>query len=276
MYALSLLMLCSVLCGPQAPAGPGYLGVFLAAADEAVVREVVPGTPAHNAGVRNGDVVEEVDGAAVATRQAFVRATAGRRAGEKVRLKLRRAGQRLDVVVTLAARKRRGGVGDSAADEGPEPAPRPGLEPQPQKQPPKRRQPGYLGVRVRVVGRELVVAEVLAGSPCQAANVQPGDVLVQLGGRPLGSLSDLSAALREVGALEVTPLTVRRGRRVQTRTVRTAGAPAVTPAASQPFWDPSFDELRRPDPRAWRQLQELRRELEALRERLERAERRRE
>ncbi len=273
MYKATLLLLCALLGAPLAAAGPGYLGVFLAAVEAAVVREVVPGTPAYNAGVRSGDVLVAVDGVRVATRNAFVRAASGREAGEKVRLELRRDGQSLEVVVTLAARKRRGGVGDSAPEDEVTPAPRPSLEPQPQ---PRPAAPGYLGVRVRVLGRELVVAEVMDDSPCAAIGVREGDVLVQLGGRRLGSLRQLGAALSAAGAGRDVQLRVRRGHRMQARTVRLGAAPAASPDPQRPFWDQPPARPAARDRRTWQQLQELRRELEELRRRLDRAERRRE
>ena len=57
--------------------------------------------------------------------------------------------------------------------------------------------PGWLGVDAisfPITGGALVV-EVAPGSPADAAGLQPGDVITQIGDRPVQSPADLDAAL---------------------------------------------------------------------------------
>ena len=53
----------------------GWLGVYLAGdREEAVVAEVIPGSPAQRADLRTGDVIVAVDDVRTATSEAFVAA----------------------------------------------------------------------------------------------------------------------------------------------------------------------------------------------------------
>jgi S1-C subfamily serine protease len=57
--------------------------------------------------------------------------------------------------------------------------------------------PGWLGVDaigLPITGGALVV-DVAPGSPADAAGLQPGDVITQIGNRPVQSPADLNAAL---------------------------------------------------------------------------------
>src|ERR1700726_3955330 len=74
-----------------------------------------------------------------------------------------------------------------------------------------RRRPG-LGVRVadNKTGPGAYVGSVREGSPGERAGIQPGDVIVELWGRPVASVTDLEqiAARRPAGP---TSMTVERG-----------------------------------------------------------------
>jgi serine protease Do len=90
---------------------------------------------------------------------------------------------------------------------------------------------------VRVRGREdgapsgaLLVLEVAAGLPADAAGLLAGDVLFAFDGHPLAAPDDLSAALVAAAAGASHELTIGRGGR---RTVRTLPAHAFTSRASR-------------------------------------------
>src|SRR4051794_11225862 len=79
-----------------------------------LIQEVTPGSPADKAGlhaaqddVDGGDVVTEVDGTAVAGIEELTARLAARRPGQKVRLTVRRGGDRHTVRVTLGAQPAR-------------------------------------------------------------------------------------------------------------------------------------------------------------------------
>jgi S1-C subfamily serine protease len=66
---------------------------------------VVPGSPADKAGLRENDVILEVDGRNVGEGQSLQRLIAGYKAGDAVILKVYRAGKTIEVKVTLESRK---------------------------------------------------------------------------------------------------------------------------------------------------------------------------
>lgn len=90
-----------------APA-PGFLGVGLAARSDggsgAQVTDVVPDSPADDAGVQVGDVVVAVDGQPIDGQAALVAVIRDRGAGVEVSIDLVRDGQPLTVSATLAER----------------------------------------------------------------------------------------------------------------------------------------------------------------------------
>jgi len=68
MHAFLAPLLALFLVGPG-----GWLGVYLAAdRAEAVILEVLPGSPAQQAGLQAGDIVLAIDDAAVAGRDALI------------------------------------------------------------------------------------------------------------------------------------------------------------------------------------------------------------
>ena len=89
--------------GPQSSGG--FLGVALADAENgAGITQVVPGSPAANAGLQAGDVVTAVDGNAVQSADDLASALRAHKPGDSVRLQVERQGSQATVRVTLAAR----------------------------------------------------------------------------------------------------------------------------------------------------------------------------
>ena len=68
------------------------------------VREPVPGSPARRSGLREGDVVLEVDGVSVDSSRRLLDLIAAQQPGQTVPLKIWRGGEPLDVDVTLGER----------------------------------------------------------------------------------------------------------------------------------------------------------------------------
>ncbi|WP_338831813.1 PDZ domain-containing protein [Bradyrhizobium sp. 27S5] len=79
------------------PAGTGSIGPGVLAA------RVIAGSPAAQAGVVSGDVVVSVDGTPLAAVDDFLREVRVHRAGDTIRVELRRAGQPLTLAITLGA-----------------------------------------------------------------------------------------------------------------------------------------------------------------------------
>ena len=89
-------------------AAPGYIGVTIEDPSDgsrgAVLTGVASGAPAHEAGLRAGDLVTAVDGSAVDGAAALAAAVAAHRPGEEIAVSFSRGGEERRVTVTLAAR----------------------------------------------------------------------------------------------------------------------------------------------------------------------------
>jgi len=89
-----------------APAGSGFLGVYLSGDEEApVVASVIPGTAAEKAGLQPGDRILAVGDLAVDTGAKATKAIASRAAGDKVHLAIARGDQKMRLKVVLGARE---------------------------------------------------------------------------------------------------------------------------------------------------------------------------
>jgi S1-C subfamily serine protease len=85
------------------PAHPGMLGVTLNVEDQRViVSELYSNGPAEEAGVKTGDVIEAIDGHAVATRKDALDILGRHKAGDAVDLLIERNGWRRDFQIALA------------------------------------------------------------------------------------------------------------------------------------------------------------------------------
>jgi len=83
-----------------------YLGVSLATADTggAHISTVASGTPAAAAGLRGSDVVTAVDGKKIASSQELRLAIDSHKPGDRIELRVRRAGETMTFTVTLGTR----------------------------------------------------------------------------------------------------------------------------------------------------------------------------
>ena len=175
----------------MASAGPGWLGVYLALdSKQAVVTEVIPGTPAQKAGLQGGDVLLAVGATKTPTREDFVRAIQGHEPGERVKIKLRRDKRDRVVVVRLGERPEEPGAGTEVAEEVRKPA-KPSKPSKPAKPAPKAGSApavemgadvvrvaqgrsdqgskpagkGYMGISVREADNGLAIDRVLKDGP---------------------------------------------------------------------------------------------------------------
>lgn len=199
----------------------------------AAIGSVYEGTPAARAGLRPGDVVEALDGEPVRTFEDLRARVGDKRPGEVVKLRVQRDGSALELDVTLDAKPETASLEALAgrrsrrlpweAPEAPSPpveatpAPEPEAEPRvlpfrlpfglhtpsaPEATPaPEAPEAGArLGVSARPTDGGLEVVEVREGSLAQSLGLQPGDVLLELDGKPLAHPSDVATALAGAGA----------------------------------------------------------------------------
>ena len=150
----------------------------------ALVAQVLPDSPAVQAGLQAGDVIVSYNGQAIAKVGELTRLVAGTPIGQPASLQVLREGKPLTLTAQVAEMP---GAQQLAATAHPA-RERLGLAVQPLT-PALAKQ---LGVPET---RGLVVAGVKDGSPAAEAGIQPGDVIVKVNRKPVKTVADLRQAL---------------------------------------------------------------------------------
>jgi serine protease Do len=157
----------------------------------ALLAGVTPDSPAANAGLQPGDVIEQVNGTKIADPRALAVNVASIQPGEQARLTILHDGQTKDVSVKVGTMP-----GDQTASNDTQANPR----------------HAELGLALAPLSPDLrdqldlpegangaLVQRVRPGSPAEAAGLQPGDLIVGVGTQPVKSPAEAARAMR--GAL---------------------------------------------------------------------------
>ncbi|WP_158746145.1 trypsin-like peptidase domain-containing protein [Acidisphaera sp. L21] len=177
----------------------GYIGVqaqqvstqmsaalHLPSANGALVASVEPDSPASKAGLQPGDVIQTVNGTKIANPRDLAVDVAAVTPGEDAKLELLRDGDNKSVSITVASLPSDTQDGTDAAS-----APR-GIGVALAPLSPDMRN------RFNVPGRTqgAMIAEIMPGSAAEQAGLQPGDVVVGVGNKPVNSPADAVSAIR--------------------------------------------------------------------------------
>ncbi|MCI0624622.1 MAG: DegQ family serine endoprotease [Acidobacteria bacterium] len=170
----------------------------------ALVRSVEPGSPADKAGLRQGDLILEVDGHEVEDSRTLSLNVAGKDPGASVDLTVLRNQKKVQVPLTLGEFPDEQPVAESR-DENSAPSALQGLSvgnltPSIAEQ--LGLKPGSKGV---------VVSGVSAGSAADEAGLQRGDVIEEVARQPVTSVAEFQAAVRKAGGESVLLLVNRGG-----------------------------------------------------------------
>lgn len=195
----------------------GYLGVTIQSIDRdlaqsfgldrptgALIADVRPDSPAEAAGLESGDVILSYDGRRIADSSSLPPMVGQTRPGAEVDVQIIRDGERRTITVK---------VGELERDD---PSPRDERSAEPDEE-----AGAALNLAVReltqseradlgIGERGLLVQRVSAG-PAAQAGIRPGDILLRIGRRELGSVDDLREALHEVPRGEPVAMQIRRG-----------------------------------------------------------------
>jgi serine protease Do len=171
------------------PVTPGIAeSLGLKKAEGALVDEARPDTPAADAGVRAGDVITSVNGKAIRDSRALAREISGMAPGSSAKLDILRKGESRTITVTLAkmpnqAQKR-------AQAQEPEQEPTTGIP--------------HLGLSVESASdvdgagnNGVVITNVDPDGPAAEHGLQSGDVILDVGGKSIGTATDFRNALSQ-------------------------------------------------------------------------------
>ena len=201
----------------------GYLGVVVQPLSEelaqsfgldkphgALVSEVVKGGPAERAGIKRGDVILSFDGQAIDERNDLPKVVAATRVGKSAKVMVYRDGRERELKVEVGRLDEEGGAvvgqGDAGGELGltvttltPELARRYNLD------------PGSRGV---------LISAIAPDSAAAAANLRPGDLVVEVDGREIDTPKAFEAATAKTGKGKVVRLLIQRRETLFYTTVR--------------------------------------------------------
>jgi putative serine protease PepD len=92
----------------------------------------------------------------------------------------------------------------------------------------------YLGIssKASTTGQGAVVADVIGGAPAASAGVLPGDIVKQVGGKPVVAPEDISAAIEDRRPGDAIDIQVQRAGGQRTFRVTLGTRPATAPNAA--------------------------------------------
>jgi len=163
----------------------------------ALISDVMAGSPAEKAGLRQGDILLTFDGKEVKDARQLQLAVGEATIGKQVTLEIFRDGRLEKVSVTLAS-------GDSAAAVKPSPAgsAETWLGLTVEELPASRRGQGASGV---------IVSGVETDSPAAESGIQRGDIILSINQKRTGSLKEYAAAMNDAKRKGSAALLIRRG-----------------------------------------------------------------
>ena len=155
-------------------------------ASGALVDEAQPDTPAAKAGVQAGDVITAVNGTAIKDSRTLAREISGMAPGSTAKLDILRKGEQKTIDVTLATMPNQPEKQAKADDNGAMPGtPRLGLSVAPASE-------------VAGAGNKgVVITAVDPEGPAAEHGLKSGDVILDVGGKSVGNVSELRSALSE-------------------------------------------------------------------------------
>jgi serine protease Do len=165
----------------------------------ALVSDVVSGGPAEKAGIKRGDVILQFDGKAIRSSRDLPFIVASTPIGKTVRVEVMRDNQRMNLQVKTEELKEEAEAAP-AVETGP-----------------------YLGMEVQEITPEMaknyglsrtsgvIIVEVESGSLAAEAGLLPGDIIVEVDGKPVSNLEVLNRLLAEFKEEDTILFLIDRG-----------------------------------------------------------------
>ncbi len=171
----------------------------LTESEGALVADVMEGSPAEKAGIKRGDVIVAYNGKKIKDNDQLPRLVGATEIGKKVKVGLMREGKQVEVEVAIAELQEEG----LRASRKPEVEKDFGLvvqdiTPEIAK---------HLNLKDK---RGVIVTDVLPGSPAQDGDIKSGDIIKEIGRKPIRNVADFREAMKRVNIKEGVVILVRR------------------------------------------------------------------
>ncbi len=171
----------------------------LAESEGALVADVMEGSPAEKAGIKRGDVIVSYNGKKVKDNDQLPRLVGATEIGKKVKVGLIREGKQVEAEIVIAELQEEG----LRASKKPEVEKDFGLvvqdiTPEIAK---------HLNLKDK---RGVIVTDVLPGSPAQDGDIRSGDIIKEIGRKPIRNLADFREAMKRVNIKEGVVMLIRR------------------------------------------------------------------
>lgn len=158
----------------------------------AIVSQVTPGSPAANAGMKNGDVITSINGKPVENGSALQVDVAQMTPGTKINLGINRSGQHQSLSVTLGEYNKDKEIASNDGDGNGKQGNSGKLGLAMSDLTPDVRQ--QMNIPANVIGA--AIAQVRPGSPADDAGLQPGDVIMEVNRKPTTSADQVASNIK--------------------------------------------------------------------------------
>lgn len=152
-----------------------------------LIREVIPGKPASEAGIKPGDVILKIDGKPVKTTHELLMEVTKYKPNDKIELLIKRAGNGKEVKITLKAGVRDTEVAAAKTPDNPDKNSNINIE--------------QLGMKLVEENGKVIVKKLVSGGAAEAAGdddekIIPGDVIIDINRVPVSTIKDVEEALK--------------------------------------------------------------------------------
>jgi serine protease Do len=171
----------------------------LTESEGALVADVMEQSPSEKAGIKRGDVIVTYNGKKIKDNDQLPRLVGATEIGKKVKVGLMREGKQIEVEVVIAELQEEG----LRASKKPEVEKDFGLvvqdiTPEIAK---------HLNLKDK---RGVIVTDVLPGSPAQDGDIRSGDIIKEIGRKPIRNVADFREAMKRVNIKEGVVILIRR------------------------------------------------------------------
>ena len=291
-----------------------WLGVYLQTVDDdladgfdlsvkegAVINDIINDSPADEAGLREDDVIIDINGSAVSDQMDVTRAVRKSKPGDKMTLTIMRGDKKMDITVTLASEPDRMTTRNRGRHFAmPSMPPMPPVPPIPNFNWVSNDDGGMIGITMTPLtehlgdyfgvkdGEGALITEVLKGATAEKAGLKAGDVIIAVDGDQVYDVSDVAKAVGDKDVDESVKITIIRDKKQMElsvvvadddRSPRRWGRRDIDGLHGMQFFAPrmrglhngranndmlDLDELREDRAQLHKELDQIRRELDEL------------